>query len=44
LKTIPTEEKTFRSGPEQTGHTVRDGSEKDCTASNLWSQVVQAYW
>jgi hypothetical protein len=44
LKTIPTEEKTLRSLPEQVGHSVSDGSEKDCTASNRWSQAVQAYW
>jgi hypothetical protein len=41
---MPTEEKTLRSLPEQFGQTVRASSEKDCTASNRWSQAVQAYW
>jgi hypothetical protein len=44
LNTIPTDEKTFRSDPEHAGHSVREPSAKDCTASNLWLQVVQAYW
>jgi hypothetical protein len=44
LKTIPTEENTLRSAPVHAGHSDRDVSEKDCTASNLWSQAVQAYW
>jgi hypothetical protein len=44
LNTIPTEENTLRSAPEQFGHSLKDGSEKDCTASNRWSQAVQAYW
>jgi len=44
LNTIPTEEKIFRSKPEHVGHSVNDVSEKACTASNRWSQAVQAYW
>jgi hypothetical protein len=44
LNTIPTEEKTLRNLPPQAGHTVSALSEKDCTASNRWSQAVQAYW
>jgi hypothetical protein len=44
LNTIPTDEKTFRRGPEHAGHSVSDASVKDCTASNLWLQAVQAYW
>jgi hypothetical protein len=41
---MPTDENTLRRRPEHTGQSVSDGSLKDCTASNLWSQAVQAYW
>ena len=41
---MPTEEKTLRSFPLHSGHTDSASSEKDWTASNLWSQAVQAYW
>jgi len=44
LKTIPTAENTFRSVPEHAGQSVNEASEKDCTSSKRWSQVVQAYW
>ena len=42
LKTMPTEEKTFRSRPPHSGHSVNDGSLNACTCSKRWSQAVQA--
>jgi hypothetical protein len=45
LKTTPTAEKTLRTGPWQTGHSLADGSVNDCTSSNWLPQLasVQAY-
>ena len=43
LNTMPTDENTLRSCPAHSGHSVSEASEKDCTASNRWSQAVQAY-
>jgi hypothetical protein len=45
LKTTPTEPYTLRTVPLQTGHSVTDGSVKDCTSSNRLPQAgsVQAY-
>jgi hypothetical protein len=41
---MPTAEKSLRSAPWHSGHTVRAGSENDWTASSWWPQAVQAYW
>jgi hypothetical protein len=46
LNTTPTAEKTLRTAPPQTGHSLTDGSLNDCTNSNRLPQsaVVHAYW
>jgi hypothetical protein len=45
LNTTPTAEKTLRTGPAQTGHSLADASVNDWTSSNLFphSGLVQAY-
>jgi hypothetical protein len=43
LKTIPTGEKTLRSGPPQTVQVVMGASEIDCTTSVRSPHSVQAY-
>jgi hypothetical protein len=45
LKTTPTEPKTLRTRPPQTGHSDAAGSVNDWTSSNWLPQsaVVQAY-
>lgn len=42
LKTMPTDEKTFRRRPPHSGHSVNDGSLNAWTCSKRWSQAVQA--
>ncbi|MBB5910507.1 hypothetical protein BKA25_004823 [Actinoalloteichus hymeniacidonis] len=44
MNTMPTEEKSLRSLPWHSGHSVSDDSLKLCTASKRWSQAVHAYW
>jgi hypothetical protein len=46
LNTTPTAENTLRTGPPQAGHSLADGSVKDCTSSNSLPHevLVQAYW
>jgi hypothetical protein len=45
LKTTPTEPYTLRTGASQAGHSLADGSVKDCTSSNWLPQslLVHAY-
>jgi hypothetical protein len=46
LNTTPTAEKTLRTGPWQTGHSLASGSVNDCTSSKALphSVLLQAYW